>query len=72
VSLHPISDLDARSEALVRLLRTLLDEAHQLLSEAPMGEETAALNETILRLQQEAERIAPDFRSEKCPFRSVG
>ena len=47
MSVHPISDLDARSEALVRLLRTVLDEAHQLLGEAPLGEETAALSETI-------------------------
>ncbi len=72
VSVHPISDLDARSEALVRLLRTVLDEAHQLLGEAPLGEETAALSETILRLQQEAARIAPDFRSENIRFGASG
>ena len=68
MSVHPISDLDARSEALVRLLRTVLDEAHQLLSEAPLGEKTAALDETIQRLRKEAESIAPDFRSENLRF----
>ncbi|WP_171127486.1 hypothetical protein [Sphingomonas sp. ID1715] len=61
-------DFEARSEALVRLLRTVLDEAHQLLSEAPVGEDTAALNETISRLQREAEQIAPDFRSENLRY----
>ena len=68
MTVHPISDLDARSEALVRLLRTVLDEAHQLLSEAPVGEQTAALDETILRLRQELERIAPDYRGESLRF----
>lgn len=59
-----MSDIELRSDALIRLLRTVLEEAHQLLSDAPMDEETARLNETIVRLQQEAERIAPDFPSE--------
>ena len=68
LSADPLSDLDARSEALVRLLRTVLNEAHQLLSEAPVGEETAALDDTIQRLQREAERIAPDFRSENVRY----
>jgi len=55
--------LDAQSEALVRLLRTVLDEARALLAAAPIGESTAALEETIARLQQEAESLAPDFPS---------
>jgi hypothetical protein len=69
---QPTVDIDARSEALVRLLRTVLDEAHQLLNGAPVGEQTAALAETILRLQQEAERIAPDFRSKNLRFGASG
>jgi hypothetical protein len=59
------NNLTARSEALVRLLRTVLDEAHALLAAAPIGESTAALEETIARLQREAESIAPDFPSGK-------
>lgn len=64
----PRENIEARSEALVRLLRTVLDEARQLLDEAPLDEQTAALAQSILRLQDEAERIAPDFRSENVRY----
>jgi hypothetical protein len=57
--------LHAQGEALVRLLRTVLDEARGLLAAAPIGESTAALEETIARLQREAESMAPDFPSGK-------
>ena len=58
---HP---LDARSEALVRMLRTVLEETRTLLSAAPPGEQTATLKRTIARLQREAESLAPDFPTE--------
>ena len=54
---------EVRSEALVRLLRTVLDEASALVAAGPIGERSAALKETIDRLQREAESIAPDFPS---------
>jgi len=47
------------------LLRTVLNEAKALLAAVPIGESTAALEETIARLQQEAESLAPDFPSGK-------
>lgn len=59
---RPSSDtLAARSEALIRLLRTVLEEARSLVREAPLAEQSAALEETIVRLQREAEKLAPDF-----------
>lgn len=60
VILRPTS-FDARSDALLRLLRTVLDEARALLAAAPIDEDTALLEETIARLQREAEALAPDF-----------
>ena len=55
---HP---LDARGEALIRMLRTVLAETRSLLSAAPPGEQAAMLERTIVRLQREAESLAPDF-----------
>lgn len=47
----------------MRLLRTVLEEARMIVRNAPIGEDVACLEETIARLQHEAESIAPDFPS---------
>ena len=57
----PPAPLDPRTEATVRRLRTLLEEARGMIQLVPDDALFASLDRRIEALQHEAEHLAPDF-----------
>jgi hypothetical protein len=49
------------AEPMIRLLRTVLDEARAVLQAAGPEEELLVLEQSIEQVQREAEALAPDF-----------
>ena len=56
--------LDRQTEATVRRLRTVLEEARGVIQAASEDDRLIRLDAAIAQLQREAEHLAPDFRTE--------